>query len=199
MVRHIMAYSLVFGIGLLTGTGLMMDVSYKDYAPVIEAHGTYQIEQPKHTGPFKTKEEFVSTLKPLAEKLSKEIGIDVRIIIAQSAIETGWGAKVKGNSFFGVKAHGKPGISFITHEVINGKKIKMWDSFRAYSSLEESVQDYGKFLQTNPRYRYFLAAKTVDEQIKALGKSGYATDPNYAKKVKRIVKGPTLKRLGGYT
>ena len=153
-----MAYPLVFGIGLLTGTGLMMDVSYKNYAPVIEAHGTYQIEQPKHTG-----------------------------------------SKVKGNSFFGIKAHGKPSISFITHEVINGKRIKMWDSFRAYSSLEESVQDYGKFLQTNPRYRYFLAAKTVDEQIKALGKSGYATDPNYAKKIKRIVKGPTLKRLGGYT
>ena len=75
----------------------------------------------------------------------------------------------------------------------------MWDSFRSYNSLEESVKDYGKFLQTNPRYKHFLKAKTLDEQIKALGKSGYATDPNYAKMVKLIVKGPTLKRLGGYT
>ena len=199
MVRHLMAYPLVFSVGLLTGTGLMMDVSYKDHAPILESHSAYEIEQPAHSGPFKTKKEFVSTLKPLAEKLSDEIGVDERIIIAQSAIETGWGSKVKGNSFFGIKSHGKPSISFITHEVINGKRIKMWDSFRAYSSLEESVQDYGKFLQNNPRYRYFLAAKTVDEQIKALGKSGYATDPNYAKKIKGIVNGPTLKRLGGYT
>lgn len=199
MVRHLMTYPLVFSIGLFTGTGLMMDVSYKDHAPVLESQSAYEIEQSVHSGPFKTKEEFVSTLKPLAEKLSDEIGIDERIIIAQSAIETGWGSKVKGNSFFGIKAHGKPGISFITHEVINGKRIKMWDSFRSYNSLEESVKDYGKFLQTNPRYKHFLKAKTLDEQIKALGKSGYATDPNYAKMVKLIVKGPTLKRLGGYT
>lgn len=155
-------------------------------------------ETPVHSGPFKSKEDFVSAIKPLAKELSKDLGIDERIIIAQSAVETGWGSKVKGNSFFGIKAHGGNGIEFTTHEVVDGKKIKVKDTFKSYDSLYDSVQGYGAFLRANPRYKPFLAATTLEEQIAALGRSGYATDPNYAKKVRSIAKGKTLKELGGY-
>jgi flagellum-specific peptidoglycan hydrolase FlgJ len=155
-------------------------------------------ETPVHSGPFSSKADFINAIKPLAKELSKDLGIDERIIIAQSAVETGWGSKVKGNSFFGIKAHGGDGIEFTTHEVVDGKRIKMKDTFKAYDSLADSVQGYGAFLRENPRYKPFLAATTLEEQIAALGRSGYATDPNYAKMVRSIAKGKTLKELGGY-
>ena len=155
-------------------------------------------EKPVHTGPFKTRAEFVKAIQPLAKELSAELGIDERVIIAQSAVETGWGSKVKGNSFFGVKAHGGEGIEFATHEVIDGKKVATKDVFKQYTNLEDSVKGYGAFLTANPRYKPFLAATTLEEQVAALGRSGYATDPNYAKTVRSIAKGKRLKKLGGY-
>ena len=155
-------------------------------------------EKPVHTGPFKTRAEFVKAIQPLAKEMSAELGIDERVIIAQSAVETGWGSKVKGNSFFGIKAHGGEGIEFATHEVIDGKKIATRDVFKEYDSLEDSVKGYGAFLKANPRYKPFLAATTLEEQVAALGRSGYATDPNYAKTVRSIAKGKRLKELGGY-
>jgi flagellum-specific peptidoglycan hydrolase FlgJ len=155
-------------------------------------------QAPVHTGPFESKAAFVSAIQPLAKQLSQELGIDERVIIAQSAVETGWGSKVKGNSFFGIKAHGGEGIDFTTHEVVNGQRVKIQDTFKAYDSLADSVQGYGTFLQENPRYKPFLTATTLEEQIAALGRSGYATDPNYAKTVRSIAKGKTLRELGGY-
>jgi len=155
-------------------------------------------EKPVHTGPFKTRAEFVKAIQPLAKELSAELGIDERVIIAQSAVETGWGSKVKGNSFFGIKAHGGEGIEFATHEVIDGKKVATRDVFKQYDNLEDSVKGYGAFLKANPRYKPFLAATTLEEQVAALGRSGYATDPNYAKTVRSIAKGKRLKELGGY-
>lgn len=155
-------------------------------------------EKPVHTGPFKTRAEFVKAIQPLAKELSAELGIDERVIIAQSAVETGWGSKVKGNSFFGVKAHGGEGIEFATHEVVDGKKVATKDVFKQYDNLADSVKGYGAFLTANPRYKPFLAATTLEEQVAALGRSGYATDPNYAKTVRSIAKGKRLKKLGGY-
>lgn len=177
--------------------------NYAKYAAVpdstVEAPSLVEKPQaPVHTGPFETKAAFVSAIKPLAKQLSQELGIDERVIIAQSAVETGWGSKVKGNSFFGIKAHGGEGIDFTTHEVVNGKRVKIKDTFKAYDSLADSVQGYGTFLQDNPRYKPFLSATTLEEQVAALGRSGYATDPNYARTVRSIAKGNTLRELGGY-
>lgn len=177
--------------------------NFKQYAVVPDSNvkATSLVEKPEkpvHTGPFKTRAEFVKAIQPLAKELSAELGIDERVIIAQSAVETGWGSKVKGNSFFGVKAHGGEGIEFATHEVIDGKKVATKDVFKQYDNLEDSVKGYGAFLTANPRYKPFLAATTLEEQVAALGRSGYATDPNYAKTVRSIAKGKRLKKLGGY-
>ena len=81
-----------------------------------------------------------------------------------------------------------------THEVIDGKRIKIKDSFRHYDSFDDSIADYGSFLRENKRYKPMLEANTLEEQITALGRSGYATDPSYANKVKQIA---TSKRLEG--
>jgi flagellum-specific peptidoglycan hydrolase FlgJ len=94
-----------------------------------------------------------------------------------------------------VKSHGKAnGLMVATHEVIDGKRIKVEDSLRQYENFDDSIADYGSFLREHKRYKPMLDANTLEEQITALGKSGYATDSRYADKVKQIA---TSKRLEG--
>jgi hypothetical protein len=151
----------------------------------------------KHSGPFedsaKGKDEFLKAIIPVAKEVGNDIGLDWRLIVAQGAIESGWGSTVKGNAFMGVKAHGaKDTVTFGTQEVIDGKRISMDDSFRAYDSLESAVRDYGKFLQSNPRYKDYLKANTLEDATKALQASKYATAPNYGESVLVTAKGRTL-------
>ena len=92
----------------------------------------------------------------------------------------------------GVKSHGEEGgVAFTTHEVVNGKKVKITDSFKAYDTPEDSIRGYADFLRANSRYRYFLraGAENQDAQLSALQSSGYASDPMYSQKLKNIMKG----------
>ena len=75
--------------------------------------------------------------------------------------------------------------------------VKKRDRFRKYDSLEDSVRDYGAFLQENKRYKPMLEAKTLDDQIDALAGSGYATDSKYGAKIRGIIKGKTFMELLG--
>ena len=143
-----------------------------------------------------TPDAFVERIKPKALAVAKELGIDPRIIIAQAAIETGWGKSVKGNNLFGIKSHGKQkGITVATHEVVDGKRVGITDSFRAYDTYADSISDYGDFLRDNKRYQPMLNADSLDEQIAALGASGYATDPDYASKIASIAKSKRFEDL----
>ena len=90
----------------------------------------------------------------------------------------------------GIKSHGEAGgVDVVTHEVLNGKRVKITDSFRQYDSPEDSIRGYGDFLKANSRYRHFLGAgaENEDAQLSALQSSGYATDPKYAHKLKSII------------
>ena len=82
-----------------------------------------------------------------------------------------------------------------THEVLEGKRQKIMDKFRQYESFDDSIEDYGLSLRENKRYKPMLEAETLDEQITAPGKSGYATDPEYAKKITDIAKSKRLQVL----
>ena len=142
---------------------------------------------------YKSQAEFMRDIVPHAQRVGAEIGIDPRLIIAQAIQETGWGKHVKGNNYFGIKSHGREGGQTITtHEVIDGKKVKIKDNFRAYNDIGESVEDYGRFLVANPRYKTVLEAEDLASQINAMGNSGYATDPNYGASLSNIVKGRTF-------
>lgn len=133
--------------------------------------------------------EFVNAITPTALEVSRQTGIDPRIIISQAALESAWGKSAPGNNLFGIKSHGLPGGNTLaTTEVINGQPVRTTDSFRAYGSPEESVRGYGQFMLDNPRYRELRAAQGLDAQIAALGRSGYATDPNYAAKIAQIAR-----------
>jgi flagellum-specific peptidoglycan hydrolase FlgJ len=175
---------------------------YDSLIPSQEAHTEpEQLELPldspdTHEVPSATPEAFVASIAPAAKAVADELGIDPRVIIAQAAMETGWGKHVKGNNIMGVKSHGKKDRLMVqTHEVIDGKRIKVRDNFRQYDSYDDSIADYGSFLQQNKRYKPMLQAATLQEQVEALGKSGYATDPEYADKVMAIAKSKRLEVL----
>ena len=132
-------------------------------------------------------QQFFGMMLPYAMEASRLTGIDPRIIVAQSALETGYGRSAPGNNYFGIKSHGKAGGNNLsTTEVINGKTVRINDSFRAYADPRESALGYAEFINSNPRYGKLKAAQGFDEQLAALGASGYATDPNYTAKIRSI-------------
>ncbi len=132
------------------------------------------------------KEAFLAAYSAKAEEESKKTGIDPRIILAQAGLETGWGAHAPGNNMFGIKGAGS---SQQTSEYINGKMVSTSANFRGYSSPGASFDGYADFINGNPRYSNMRNATGLDSQINELGKSGYATDPNYANKIKSITNG----------
>lgn len=143
--------------------------------------------------PTPSQDEFVSMLMPAAIEASQRTGIDPRIIVAQAAQETGWGRAAPGNNYFGIKSHGQGGgQTFTTHEVVNGQRVKIKDSFRQFASPADSVAGYADFMTHNPRYRGMREAQGLDAQLQALGASGYATDPNYASSVGAIARAINL-------
>jgi type VI secretion system secreted protein VgrG len=112
------------------------------------------------------------------------------VLIAQSAQETGWGRHVKNNAYFGIKGKAPDGssIDFGTSEVVNGHVIHETDTFRAYTGFADAADDYGRFLNQNPRYRgAFVHQNDPDKFVQAMAHAGYATDPNYAKELIGII------------
>ena len=143
---------------------------------------------------FASPEEFVKHIYPLAEKAAARIGVDPKLVVAQTALETGWGKfmipREDGSSsfnLFNIKADQRwkgESAEVQTLEFRNGQpKQERWP-FRAYESLEQSMDDYVDFLSNNPRYQQALD-KVADSQAfaKGLQQAGYATDPRYARKV----------------
>lgn len=152
---------------------------------------------------FASPRDFVKHIYPLAQKTAKKLGVDPKLLVAQTALETGWGkymvAKADGSSsfnLFNIKAdHRWQGAAaqVQTLEYRNGKPQQERWPFRAYSSLEESMQDYLDFLHANPRYQQALKNTSSPQAFAtSLQQAGYATDPNYAKKILNIMESPRL-------
>lgn len=143
---------------------------------------------------FQTPEEFIKKMRPYAEKAAKELGVPASILLAQSALETGWGNKViqhgKGQSshnLFGIKADKRwsgPYVNVSSLEYVNGVAKREFSNFKVYESYQHSFEDYVDFIKGNDRYKTALMNSANGETyIKALQEAGYATDPQYAKKV----------------
>lgn len=151
-------------------------------------------------------EEFINKMWPQAQQAAQELGVDAKVLLAQSALETGWGKHVMQNNagqsshnLFGIKAsHGWEGktVSVQTVEYENGVAEKRQATFRAYDSYEDSFNDYVQFLKQNPRYQQALESVDSNEGfIQGLQKAGYATDPAYAKKIISILGREQLSEL----
>jgi flagellar rod assembly protein/muramidase FlgJ len=141
-------------------------------------------------GAFKNKNDFIKAMYPLAVKAAEALGgIDPNALLTQWGFESAWGQKVSGrHNYFGIKADKSwtgDKKDVMTHEFIDGKKIKIPQPFRSYGSPEEAVNDYVKFLKNNKRYTKagVFKSKTSSEFFSALQSAGYATDPNYATKL----------------
>ncbi|NDP65008.1 flagellar assembly peptidoglycan hydrolase FlgJ [Polaromonas sp.] len=142
-------------------------------------------------------EQFVSRMLPAAQRASQASGVPTQLIMAQAALESGWGkreirAEDGKTSFnvFGIKADKSwkgPVVQATTTEYVNGTAQKVQARFRAYGSYEESFTDYARFLTSNPRYANVLATPDPAEAAHGLQRAGYATDPNYGGKLVRIM------------
>jgi flagellar protein FlgJ len=154
--------------------------------------------------PFAGREAFVRAVRPHAERAGRALGVDPGMLVAQAALETGWGRSVlqhaDGRSafnLFGIKAN--PAwtgdvVTVPTLEYEGGVAVRRNAAFRAYPSFAESFDDYVDLLRGNPRYARALAqADDPRAYMQALQAAGYATDPRYAEKVIRIWEG----ELGG--
>jgi flagellar protein FlgJ len=143
-------------------------------------------------------EAFVSRLLPAAQRASEASGVPAQLIMAQAALESGWGKREirmedGSSSFnvFGIKADRGwkgPVAESATTEFVNGVPQKTRAAFRAYGSYDEAFADYAKFLSNNPRYSGVVATRDPAEAAHGLQRAGYATDPEYGGKLVRIMR-----------
>ncbi|QXO18045.1 MULTISPECIES: flagellar assembly peptidoglycan hydrolase FlgJ [Vibrio] len=145
---------------------------------------------------FESPQSFVASLKPYANKAAKALGIDASLLLAQAALETGWGQKVVKNArgsshnLFNIKAdrswQGNK-VATQTLEYYNHTPVMEKAAFRSYGTYQDSFNDYVRFLENNPRYNTALQHGGNDEAfIRGIHQAGYATDPEYADKVLRV-------------
>ena len=132
--------------------------------------------------------------------------MDPKAIVSQAAVETGWGKFVihksdgsSSHNLFGIKANkGWQGEQAVvdTLEFNNGLPQKQKAAFRSYSSVEEAMEDYGRFITTQPRYsRAVDNASDAVKYTSALQEAGYATDPEYASKIMAVYNSDRLRGL----
>jgi flagellum-specific peptidoglycan hydrolase FlgJ len=138
---------------------------------------------------------------PAAQLVYDETGVPEVIILAVGGLESGWGSSElasKGHNYFGIKAHGtEPRYCLVTTEYYDRRKTYEKACFRAYEAPGESFRDYALFLRNQPRYAglFQIPRKDYRRWAKHLQQAGYATDPQYAAKIIRVVQEYGLDRL----
>jgi len=159
-------------------------------------------------------EAFVQSLLPYAQRTASALGVDPRVILAQAALETGWGrhlpAQADGRpafNFFGIKAAGSPSAPGQpgwqgevtrqgTLEFEGGRLQRRVEPFRAYSSPADSFADYRDLIGSSPRYAAVRAAgQDAERYARELQRAGYATDPQYASKLISLLRSEPLASL----
>ncbi|MDP4299143.1 flagellar assembly peptidoglycan hydrolase FlgJ [Leptothrix discophora] len=153
-----------------------------------------------------TPAEFVQAHADAAEAAAADSGIPAHFMLAQAAHETGWGRKqivgqdgTLSNNLFGIKAGPGwtgPSVVATTTEVVNGQPQKVQARFRAYASAEDSFRDYARLIGNSPRYQGVMNSlkagdsatpQTAAAFAQGLQRAGYATDPQYAAKLGRVI------------
>lgn len=168
---------------------------------------TQQVNKPSALSVvFRSPQEFVDTLWPHAQQAAQKLGVNPKAILAQAALETGWGkypiAKEDGTAsfnLFGIKADNRwSGDRAVvsTLEFRDGVAQREKAAFRAYDSFSHSFNDYADFLSSSERYKDALGAGDDASKFAAsLQEGGYATDPKYAQKIDNILSSQWFERL----
>lgn len=148
-------------------------------------------------------DDFVKSIWPTAKQAASLIGLDPKLLVAQAALETGWGKFVtrdadgsSSNNLFNIKTglnSKADSIEVKTTEYIADTPIKINASFRKYPSIEHGFHDYVSLIRGSERYQTALAnAANPELYVSELNKAGYATDPNYSSKILSIYHGDEL-------
>lgn len=151
-----------------------------------------------------SREAFLEAILPAARKAAETLGVSPKAVLAQAALETGWGRSVpraadgsSSHNLFGIKANERwrgPRVEQMTTEFVDGQAQRQVESFRAYGSPADSIADHARLLANSPRY---AAVRGTGDDIAAYGmalqRGGYATDPQYARKLEAVA--ATVERL----
>ncbi len=160
--------------------------------------------QPTQTIDSKTA--FVKAIWPLAEQAGKQLGVDPKVLVAQSVLETGWGQHMMqqpdqptSNNLFGIKStrhwQGEK-VAVSSLEFIDQIPQKKVSSFKVYQDFSQSFRDYVDLVTNSPRYQPALQqASSAENYIQSLQEGGYATDPNYSEKIISIMNSPRLNSI----
>jgi len=162
--------------------------------PIAQPNISVNNSTPSITPHFNEPKDFVSALTKPAQKVQQKLGVPFEVVIAQAALETGWGKKIikdnngnSSNNLFNIKADSRWAGDKVTKDTLEfeqGNMVKKSAPFRMYESLSESVNDYVDFLSTNDRYQGALdKSNNVEHFLQGLQQAGYATDPQYANKI----------------
>ena len=174
--------------------GKVVDDDFAEVAQIERANSRWQ--QPHN---------FVADIWPEAQSAAGSLGISAELLIAQSALETGWGKHTmklddgrSSNNLFGIKAGpdwSGAALSRASLEYRDGLLQNQVSRFRVYDSPADSLSDYVDFIRSNPRYQQALAHAGDDRAyIRAIQQAGYATDPAYADKIIGILEGELLQQ-----
>jgi flagellar protein FlgJ len=188
------------------GSAMPHEQNKKEVQSVTTRDKTDNAQANKDAPVFESAEAFVSSVWEHAKTAAQKIGLNPAVMVAQAALETGWGKHIinksdgnSSNNLFNIKSdkswEGEK-ASKVTLEFEQGTPVKKHANFRAYDSIKDSVNDFVDFLTQNPRYQDALqnTAKSSDF-LDSLQKAGYATDPNYASKIKKVLNSPELKEI----
>lgn len=148
--------------------------------------------------------QFVNQVLPTIRRAAAALGVNPLGLLAQAALETGWGQRMPRTAdgapslnMFGIKAGDEWTGARATADTVefnNGVATQRRTAFRAYGSIDESVSDFANLLKSSPRYREAIAAGgNTQAYVESIGKSGYASDPEYANKLNQILKSDTLR------
>lgn len=157
------------------------------------------------SAPPSSPKEFVERFLPHAQAAGHELGVNPQAILAQAALESGWGKhQIKladgspSHNLFGIKANGNwqgKVAEVSTTEYVHGVAQQRIERFRAYDSDKAAFRDYAGLLKSAPRYHAVLNTGKTADFAQGLQKAGYATDPNYAAKVARVAENRSLSAL----
>jgi len=157
----------------------------------------------KASGPVAS-QNFLSRMKEHAIAASNATGIPAKFLLGHAALESGWGkGEIRAadgspsHNLFGIKAGRNwkgATVDVTTTEYVDGAPRKMVQTFRAYASYAQAFQDYARLLQNSPRYAAVLTQSDGAGFAQGLQRAGYATDPQYAEKLTRILNGASLRQ-----
>ncbi|MBL4742752.1 MAG: flagellar assembly peptidoglycan hydrolase FlgJ [Idiomarina sp.] len=147
---------------------------------------------------FNSPQDFIDAVRPHAEKVAAEHGLNADVLVAQAALETGWGQRMipgrhggSSNNLFNIKADqrwsgDKSHVATLEFDGEVAKKERA--AFRSYQNVEQSLQDYVEFIKGHPRYQQALqVADDPKQYAQQLQQAGYATDPQYADKIQAVM------------